>query len=133
VTSIAVVCVCGLPLGLAVALAAVLLANCIQTIWMDVLLRADDAVVALQVSSDDALSLRLRGGDWLAGSVLGSTYVVSFLVVLHFRCSQNSKVKRIVIAADAIGADDFRQLRAWLRWRARRDASDAGQCVKPVK
>ena len=48
--------------------------------------------------------------------VLPQTVVLSWLVVLLHR--QQGRTRAWVLAGDSLDADDFRQLRLWLRWRA---------------
>lgn len=44
------------------------------------------------------------------------TLVLSFLVVLLYR--QDSRLRALTLFGDSLGAEDFRQLRLWLRWRS---------------
>ena len=50
------------------------------------------------------------------------TLVLSFLVVLLYR--QEGRLHSLPLMADSFSADDFRQLRLWLRWKA--GAASAG-------
>ena len=44
------------------------------------------------------------------------TFVLSFLVVLLYR--QERHLRSLTLLADSLAAEDFRQLRLWLRWRS---------------
>ena len=44
------------------------------------------------------------------------TLVLSFLVVLLYR--QNDRLRSLTLLDDSLAAEDFRQLRLWLRWRS---------------
>jgi len=44
------------------------------------------------------------------------TLVLSFLVVLLYR--QDDRLRSLTLLADSLAAEDFRQLRLWLRWRS---------------
>ncbi|MDP1734127.1 MAG: hypothetical protein Q8L44_07160 [Sulfuritalea sp.] len=44
------------------------------------------------------------------------TLVLSFLVVLLYR--QEGRLRALTLLPDSLAAEDFRQLRLWLRWRS---------------
>ena len=44
------------------------------------------------------------------------TLVLSFLVVLLYR--QDGRLRSMTLLGDSLPAEDFRQLRLWLRWRS---------------
>ena len=44
------------------------------------------------------------------------TLVLSFLVVLLYR--QQGRLRSLTLLGDSLEAEDFRQLRLWLRWRS---------------
>ena len=87
-------------------------------------LRAPDSIVALEIASDDAFSLRLQGGDWLPCVALGSTYVTGFVVVANLKDAEQGRGYHAVILPDGIDAEDFRRLRIWLRWKREAVAGD---------
>ncbi|MBI4192024.1 MAG: hypothetical protein HY525_15970 [Betaproteobacteria bacterium] len=80
------------------------------------LLLTPESVAAIEISSDNVLSIQTRRGGWTECEVLGSTYVSSFLTVLNLRRLDNRNRKSVAILPDAIDAEDFRKLRVWLRW-----------------
>ena len=118
--AIAAVALAGMPPWLQLIAIAALAANLMFEIRQTVLLRAPDAVVAIEIASDDALSIQTRRGDWIECEVLGSTYVIYFLAIVNLKEQGSGRVKRAVILPDSIDAEDFRKLRVWLRWKAER-------------
>ncbi len=62
--------------------------------------------------------LETVGTDGAAGiaRVHPHTLVLPFLVVLVYR--QEGRVRSLAMLGDSLAAEDFRQLRLWLRWRA---------------
>jgi hypothetical protein len=52
----------------------------------------------------------------MAAAIHPHTLVLSFLVVLLYR--QQGHLRSQTLLSDSCGAEDFRQLRLWLRWRA---------------
>ncbi|MCE9571244.1 MAG: hypothetical protein K8R10_14775 [Rhodocyclales bacterium] len=76
--------------------------------------------------SRPAAGLVLRGDGHLAtvgadgtameADVHPHTLVFSFLIVLLYR--QGGRLRSMTLLTDSLGAEDFRQLRLWLRWRS---------------
>ena len=118
--AIAVIALVSVPLWLKLIAIAALAVNLMFEIRQTVLLRAPDAVVALEIASDDALSIQTRRGDWITCEVLGSTYVIYFLAIVNLKEQGSGRAKRAVILPDSIDAEDFRKLRVWLRWKGER-------------
>lgn len=106
-----------MPLWLKLIAVTALVINLGFEMWRNALMRDADAVVAIGIAADNALSIQTRRGDWVDCTVRGDTYVASFLVVLNLRRLDNERRKSVVILPDAIDAEDFRKLRVWLRWK----------------
>jgi len=113
--AIAAVVVVEMPPWLTFVAIAALFANLVLEL-RHALLRMPDAIVGIEISSDDVLSVQTRRGEWLESEVLGSSYVVSFLAILNLRETASRKSRRVVVLPDSMAAEDFRQLRVWLRW-----------------
>lgn len=118
--AIAVIALVSVPPWLQVIVIAALAASLVFEIRKTALLRAPDAVVALEIASDDALSIQTRRGGWIECDVLGSTYVIYFLAIVNLKEQGSGRVRRAVILPDSIDAEDFRKLRVWLRWKGER-------------
>ena len=115
--AIAMVVLAGLPLWLALVAIAALVASLVYDVWQTALLRAQDAVRALEITADDKFSIQTRRGERLECEVLGSTYVTFFLTILNLKALNSGGNKRAVILPDSLDAEDFRKLRVWLRWK----------------
>jgi toxin CptA len=115
--AIAVIALLSVPLWLQVIVIAALVASLVFETRKTALLRAPDAVIALEIASDDLLSVQTRRGDWIECEVLGSTCVIFFLAIVNLKEQGSGRVKRAVILPDSIDAEDFRKLRVWLRWK----------------
>ena len=107
----------GMPLWLDLIAIAALVANLVFVARQTALLRAPDAVLGLEITSDDKLSIQTRRGGWIECEALGSTYVISFLTILNLKGIDSGRTMRAVILPDSLDADDFRKLRVWLRWK----------------
>jgi toxin CptA len=49
--------------------------------------------------------------------VLGGTYVMPYLTVLSLRRLGSGASMRLALCPDSLQAEEFRQLRVWLRWK----------------
>ena len=105
-----------MPAWLQWVLTVSLVVNVVFEVWKAALLRAPNAVVAIEIARDDTLSIQTRRGEWVSCEVLGSSYVVSFMVILDLK-GKDGAGRRAVILPDSLDAEDFRKLRVWLRWK----------------
>lgn len=115
--AIAVVALAGMPFWLELIAIAALVASLVFDVRQTALLRAPDAVITLEIASDDKLSIQTRRSEWIECEVLGSTYVTSFLTILNLKGRDSGRNTRAVILPDSLDAEDFRKLRVWLRWK----------------
>jgi len=115
--ALAAVALAGMPAWLQQwVLTVSLVVNVVFEVWKAALLRAPNAVVAIEIARDDTLSIQTRRGKWVSCEVLGSSYVVSFMVILDLK-GKDGAGRRAVILPDSLDAEDFRKLRVWLRWK----------------
>jgi len=79
-------------------------------------LRGMSPVATLVLRGDGRLEK--VGADGTATEVIvhPHTLVLSFLVVLLYR--EQGRLRSLTLLADSLAAEDFRQLRLWLRWRS---------------
>ena len=108
--------VLNLPTWMRLAVAAVLLCNLVYVLNA-VLLRSDDAVVAIEITSEHGINAQSRNGKWTEYEVLTDTFVSAFLSVLRLKEVDGVATRRMVILPDSIDREDFRQLRVCLRWK----------------
>ena len=73
-------------------------------------------VETLLLSGDGRLETVGAGGTASEAIVHPHTLVLSFLVVLLYR--EEGRLRSMTLLRDSLTAEDFRQLRLWLRWRA---------------
>ncbi|MDP2134149.1 MAG: hypothetical protein Q8J99_11105 [Sulfuritalea sp.] len=78
--------------------------------------RRPPAVTALVLRGDGRLETVGADGTASEAAVHSHTLVLAFLVVLLYR--QQGRLRALTLFADSLSAEDFRQLRLWLRWRA---------------
>jgi len=81
------------------------------------LLRDPDSVAALEISTDNVLTVQTQSGGRVECVVLPSTYVAAYLSVLNLREIDRGSVRHVIVVRDSADADDFRNLRTWLRWK----------------
>ena len=75
------------------------------------------ALVGLELRLDGSGAIQDRRGRWREIAVLGSSFVSPLLTVLNLRLAGARGSRSLVVTPDALGADEFRHLRVWLRWR----------------
>ena len=80
------------------------------------LLRAARQPISLELNEDGRVSWRNRAGIWREGS-LGRSHFVSAVFAIVELETPPAGTKSVVLAADSMPPEDFRRLRAWLRWR----------------
>ena len=95
----------------------VLIISLIYYLKQDALLTANNAVVAFALSDEMRCALTTRSGESIACSILGSTFVAPYLTVLNLKPVEKLFTRSVVILPDSMDAEEFRQLRVWLRWR----------------
>lgn len=83
----------------------------------DAALHAANAVIALEIKGDGAISFQTRSGAWFDCTLLGSSYVSPRLTILNLRLGRGKRTRRVIIVPDNVDSNDFRILRMWLRWR----------------
>lgn len=108
------------PAGLALrgALSAAILASLAFHLVRDAALAAPQSIVMLEPRADGRMACLTRRGEWLECVVLPSTYVSPQWTVINLRPQAQRGFRPVIIVPGAIAADDFRRLRAWLRWKA---------------
>lgn len=100
-----------------VIIVAALMISLIHYLRRDALLTANNAVVVLELSDEMACTLITRSGESIASTILGSTFVAPYLVVLNLKLEEKFFICSVVILPDSMDAEQFRQLRVWLRWK----------------
>lgn len=97
----------------ALALAALLLALGAATAWNRALLRGPTALRSVELSAEGAAALELADGRRLSGRIAGRRHVSALWVTLPLR---GAAPRTVLIAADMLAPDKFRQLRLWALW-----------------
>lgn len=103
----------GFAMVVAISLAA--------TIRRHALLASRTAVVAVELHELDRAVLQTRNGLWHDARLLETTYVSPFLSVLNLRITGRLVPRHMLIVKDNVDPEDFRRLRAWLRWGYRKE------------
>ena len=110
-----------LPVAVKLAGVAILAISLVFNLRHYALLRAARAVVAFELSDEMACTLETRRGERIGGALLGSSFVAPYLTVLNLKPEGKFFTRSVVILADAIDAEEFRQLRVLLRWKYREE------------
>jgi toxin CptA len=113
-----------LPLSIRVIIVAILIISLIHYLRQDALLIASNAVVAFVLSDEMQCTVTTYSGKSMIYAVMSSTFVTPYLTVLSLKSTEKFFAHSVVILPDSIDAEEFRQLRVWLRWRRRQGETD---------
>ncbi len=102
-----------LSLGLSMAVATSLG----FTVRNQALRSAAGALTALELRPDGSAAVEDRQGRRSEVRILGSSFVSPLLTILNLAVTGLRLRRSLVVAPDALAAEEFRRLRVWLRWR----------------
>lgn len=91
------------------------------------LLLAPQAVVAIELRGEAECRIRRRDASSADCHVLGSSYVTTWLAILHLEEEGTKAHHHVVLAPDSMTPDRFRRLRVRLRWSVPHDTVAAGR------
>ncbi len=119
------------PLAMAIGIKAVLAAMIIASLAFFLrhaaLLTASEAVIAVEIHEQGAMSLQTRRGEWHECKLSGDSFVSDWLTILVLAQENRRRARHVVITPDNVDAGDFRRLRVWLRWADHRAAEPEGE------
>jgi toxin CptA len=75
-------------------------------------------VTGLRLTGRDRLDCLLADGNYIAARALPDSTVYARLIVLRLRIGEEKRVSSLTLLQDQLSAEQFRQLRLWLRWQA---------------
>lgn len=104
-----------MPLTAKLAVLMLILLSLFYYLMRDALLLLPDSWREISLGQDN-VSVVTRGGSTFAGQVTGKTVVSPHLVVLRLSLEGRRLPVSRTIFPDALGADEFRELRVWLRF-----------------
>lgn len=81
------------------------------------LLTAPKSVVVFEINDTMECTLETKMGKHVTCEILGNTFVAPYLVVLNLKPLNGCSACSVIILADAIDVELFRQLRVLLRWK----------------
>jgi toxin CptA len=88
---------------------------------------APGAAVRLDFQGESDCTLLCRDGSRLECRVLGSSFVTTWLVVLHLREPRGRLTRYVVLLPDSVGPERLRRLRVRLRWTSVESPALAGK------
>ncbi len=75
-----------------------------------VLRKGKRSVYGLLWDSDDAWSLRIASGEEVKASLLGSSFVCPWLIILNFKPEEGGRMWPVIIMPDSTDSTSFRRL-----------------------
>lgn len=106
-----------LSLNIKLIITVALIISLIYYLRQDALLTANRAVIAFELSNEMQCTLTTRSGESIVCSILSSTFVAPYLTVLNLKTAEKLFMLSVAILPDSIDAEEFRQLRIWLKWK----------------
>jgi len=104
------------PPACGLASALILLLHAAWGIRRHALLRASASITGLRLHGEDECELQPLAGERIRGRIDGSSFVLPWMIVLRVAVRGRYRLHSVVLLPDAMRADDFRRLRARLRW-----------------
>lgn len=81
------------------------------------LLRSNKSIVEVEMKTDCTCAVRSLAGEWQPGSLLATTFITRYMVILNLAKRDTKGHLAVAILADAIDAERFRELRVLLKWK----------------
>lgn len=108
-----------LPLTLANHIIASLLVAASSGFYLrrDGLLAAAGSILQLRLEPDCTCTYQTRDGSFKEASLLGSSMVTPWLIVLNFSSDKRWLARHVVIFPDSADEETLRKLRVLLRWK----------------
>lgn len=106
-----------IPWWLSLALSLAICASLVFGLRFHAWRSAPGALIGFELRRDGSGAIEDRRGRWREVTVLGSSFVSPLLTVVNLRLAGARGRRSLVVAPDALGVDEFRRLRVWLRWR----------------
>jgi hypothetical protein len=103
-----------MPSLLRAVLFVAVVVNSYRTITLHALRRGKNAVVALRLTSDGELLMRMQSGRSWRSATIENRFVHPKLVLLRTHCEGRRFTDTLMVAADASNSETFRRLRATL-------------------
>jgi toxin CptA len=106
-----------LPLAAKIGAAVVLMLSLVLTLRRHVWRTGKQAIRAIRLSGECDVAVQGQDSEWQEVVLLPSSFVSDYLTVLNLRLEGEKLARHVVILPDAIDAEQFRQMRVWLRWK----------------
>lgn len=124
--ALALACVWLVPLALAakIGVAVGVVSSLVLSLRHHVWRAGRRCVRAIRLNGECDISLQGQDGVWLEVKLLPNSFVSPYLTVLNLSLEGERRARHVVLLPDVMDAEQFRQLRVWLRWRCKAVNSD---------
>src|SRR5574340_801052 len=100
-----------LPLWVKAAIGLAVAASLVFFLNHAALLRAAEAVIAVEIGEDGRIALQTRRGNWHECRLSGDSFVSPWLTIMILAQENRLRARYVVIVPDNVDAGDFRRLR----------------------
>lgn len=111
-----IVCIIPVVIWLQLLLMVVSVPFVSYVIARDVCLCLSRSWVRFELTHQGEIKLTRRNGQEELAQILPSSYVTSYLTILHLKLYASRWHSYLLILPDSVSPVGFRQLRVWLRW-----------------
>ncbi len=105
------------PLALKIVVAMLVCASGAFYVRRDALLQAPRSLTSLLLKSDGGTEATQRDGTTLTGRQLPGNFVYPWFTVIAWLPDGARFSRTVAVLSDSLAAEQFRELRVWLRWR----------------
>lgn len=113
-----------LPVALKALSVALIVALAVYYIRQHGTLTLTRSIVRLALNPESGLQVTERGGRSHQVTVLPNSFVAPYLTVLNLQATESKRYFSLLLLADNVDPEGFRQLRVWLRWGRERQEAD---------
>ena len=105
------------PLWFKTLIAAAVIASGVFHLRRDALLLSPGSVVSALLKGDGSIEVTLRNGAAIPGRQIPGSFVHTWFTTILWRAEGARFSRPIAVLPDSLPAEQFRELRVWLKWR----------------
>ena len=104
------------PLWVKVLASIAVFASCMFHLHRDALLRLPYSVATVILKQDGSIDVTQRNGVTMTGRQVPGSFVHPWFTTILWRGEGARFLRSVVVLPDSLSADQFRELRVWLKW-----------------
>jgi len=105
------------PVLLKIPASLAVVASWLFYVRRDALLKPRDSVIVMSLRRDGGVEATTREGVMIVGRQMAGSFVHPWFTTILWRPDGARFSRAVVVMPDSLPADQFRELRVWLKWR----------------